>query len=393
MPPRKSPALQPAVTRPTRASKEKARKVIQTAIKVSKPPRKSHPPVPVTRRATAISPTQSPSSSSSNEQDSDSSEMSWQGVGASSGIRNRRRTRESLRKMIRKVVNEILAERVANKSVTPVVPSVGVRSRGLAGGGIETGSATPTGMFPTSPMPESYPRHILLRWPWVDVETVTLIQLGQFDIESLPKLHQTDDLRNAYIKKSVKGILQPLDGGPSEILIGTTRLQASFREPTSFFLAWQTYISIRTAFHPDRASGLASWTERLHFYLSLNYPWSGILEYIIAYYKLNQNAVAEAWFDPNTILISQCLTLYQQKPAATVHQSIGGKSGSGGSRFSGSSKSTSVAKPSNEMCVMFNRAAGCQWPQNHGGQKCPHRHTCNVCTSDQHNALSCPKLK
>jgi len=27
-----------------------------------------------------------------------------------------------------------------------------------------------------------------------------------------------------------------------------------------------------------------------------------------------------------------------------------------------------------------------------GGEKCPHRHTCNVCTSEQHNALSCQKV-
>ena len=105
-------------------------------------------------------------------------------------------------------------------------------------------------------------------------------------------------------------------------------------------------------------------------YLSLNYPWSGILEYIIAYCKVNQNAMADTWFDPNTILISQYLTLHQEKPAAVPHQSSGGaaNSGGGGTKFPGGSKSTSsIAKPSNKICVMFNRAAGCQWPQNHPG--------------------------
>ena len=103
-------------------------------------------------------------------------------------------------------------------------------------------------------------------------------------------------------------------------------------------------MSIRTAFNSDRASGLALWTSCLHFFELLNYPWFGILEYIIAYYKLNQNAMPDTWFDPNTILISQYLTLHQQRPL--LHQSLVGSSKSGGgSKSSGLSRLPPLQKP------------------------------------------------
>jgi hypothetical protein len=189
--------------------------------------------------------------------------------------------------MIRTAVETVLAEKAPTHDTS-------------LGGGL--GSTLQTGMAPY-PLPAilstGLPHHILLRWPWVDADTVKLIQLGNFDIDALPKLHQSDQMRNAYVKKSVQGILHPLNGAPAEVLIGNTRLQASFKDSTSFFLAWQIYVSIRTTFHPDRAAGLAFWTERLHFFILLNYPWSGILEYIIAFYKLNQNSAPDVWFDSN----------------------------------------------------------------------------------------------
>jgi hypothetical protein len=330
--------------------------------------------------------------------------MSWQGLleedsvaasaSSASGLR-RARTLQSLKAMMREVAESVLAEKAADKLPVVTVPPVGagnVTVNSLPLDPVITmGGMVQTGILPIVPFSGSFPLHILLRWPWVDAETINLIQLGRFEIESLPKLHQTDELRNAYIKKSVKGVLHPLDSGPSEILIGTMRLQASFRDSINFYLAWQVYISIRTTFHPERASGLALWTSRLHFFESLNYPWPGILEYIIAYYKLNQNAVPDSWFDPNTILISQCLTLHQQRQAP--HQSnVGGPKPGGGSKSSGGSKMiSSAAKSSDEICINFNRPAGCLWPQKNNGQTCPHRHVCNRCISDQHGAQKCPK--
>jgi hypothetical protein len=181
-----------------------------------------------------------------------------------------------------------------------------------------------------------------------------------------------------------------MDGSPAEVLIGTTKLQASFKDLNTFFLAWLIYVSIRVSSHLERAPGVILWTERLHFYVSLNYPWSGILEYIIPFYNLNQNSAPDVWLDPNPTLISHYLTLHQQPISAVSGHStatVAAAKTGGGKK----ARSTNPSVPSNEMCIMFNRSTGCTWPQTHAGETCPHRHTCNVCTSDKHNAMSCPK--
>jgi hypothetical protein len=101
------------------------------------------------------------------------------------------------------------------------------------------------------------PQHILSRWPWVPEDTIKSIAIGNFEINSLLKLHRSDDLRNAYLKHSMKGIYQPLDGGPPEIIVGTSKLHASFSNPTTFFLAWHIYVSIRAEFKPEMGIRLA----------------------------------------------------------------------------------------------------------------------------------------
>jgi hypothetical protein len=52
---------------------------------------------------------------------------------------------------------------------------------------------------------------------------------------------------------------------------------------------------------------------------------------------------------------------------------------------------SSAVKSSDEICIMFNHAVGCLWPQKNNGPTCPYRHLCNRCTSDQHSAQRCPK--
>jgi hypothetical protein len=380
MPPKrraaKSTVMRP---QPSRASKDKAKKVIQSATMKHKtaPPKKRAP----RGRRTSPSP-DSPTSSSSTS----SSESPWEGIFTPPPDSRHHPQplpdKETLTDMIRGAVETILAEKSSTGQEAPL--------------GRGSGTASQSGMAPY-PLPAilstGLPHHILLRWPWVDTETVNLIQLGKFDIDALPKLHQSDQMRNAYVKKSVQGILHPLSGGPAEVLIGNTKLQASFKDSTSFFLAWQIYVSIRTTFHPDRAAGLAFWTERLHFFISLNYPWTGILEYIIAFYKLNQNSAPDIWFDSNPTLISHCLTLHQQQPVSAVPGGQNSDSTSSGKNTkSMGAKTTSRASVSkDEICIMFNREIGCIWPQRHGGEKCPRRHSCSICASDQHNAVSCPK--
>jgi hypothetical protein len=228
------------------------------------------------------------------------------------------------------------------------------------------------------------PRNILSRWPWVDKDTIELIANGNFQIDGLPKLHRTDELRNAYLKKALKGVYQPLEGGPAEVIIGTTKLHSSFKEPTTFFLAWHIYMSIRTTFEPSRAAGLVNWTERLFYLVHLNYPWASILEYIIAYFQLYQDTSPNDWFDPDSTLIAYHLTLSQQKAptaAAPPTHNNGSKPKSNTNR-----KSESIG---DEICLMHNCSAGCGWKEKKG-EKCPRRHVCMVCTSSQHSALTCP---
>jgi hypothetical protein len=213
MPPKRRAA--PAnVTRPqpSHASKDKARKVIESATTKRKTP----PPKKRAPRGRRTSPSPVSSSSSSGSEDS---ELSWRGLFSPPPQDSRRPPRqlpdkETLTDMMRGVVETILAEKATMREA-PI------------GGGL--GTALQTGMAP-HPLPAilatGLPHHILLRWPWVEADTVNLIQLGNFDIDTLPKLHQSDQLRNAYVKK-VKGILQPLDGGPAEVFIGKQHQVAS----------------------------------------------------------------------------------------------------------------------------------------------------------------------
>ena len=115
----------------------------------------------------------------------------------------------------------------------------------------------------------------------------------------------------------MKGIYQPLGGSPTEIVVGTSKLHSSFRDPTTFFLAWQIYVSIRAEFKPVMGTRLAYWTERLQYFVQLNYPWPAILEYIIAYYQTYQDRTdPDAWFKPDSTLINYHLTLVKQKTTA-----------------------------------------------------------------------------
>jgi hypothetical protein len=177
-----------------------------------------------------------------------------------------------------------------------------------------------------------------------------------------------------------------LEGGPPEIIIGNTKLQSSFKDSTTFFLAWHIYVSIRTEFKPALAPGLANWTERVLYFVQLNYPWPSILEYVIAYYQTYQNSTEQAaWFDPNPTLMQYHLTLVQQRPQPPPPPPSRNGSGNGSKSKSNSQKAELVA---HEICVMHNRIAGCVWKDKMGG-KCPRRHVCSACTSPQHTVLSC----
>ena len=67
--------------------------------------------------------------------------------------------------------------------------------------------------------------------------------------------------RNFATSAAIRVTGTSLEGDPAEGIIGTTKLQSSFKKPTTFFLAWHIYMSIRATFEPSRAAGLTDWRE------------------------------------------------------------------------------------------------------------------------------------
>jgi len=118
------------------------------------------------------------------------------------------------------------------------------------------------------PLLVASPHRILPRCSWVSQDTIDSIGNGMLEIDGLPKLHRTDELRHTYLQRSLKGVYQSLDGGPMEIIIGSTKLQSSFKDPTTFFLTWNIYRSIRTSFESLRGSGLTNWMREVMLFIS-----------------------------------------------------------------------------------------------------------------------------
>ena len=305
-------------------------------------------------------------------------DSAWEGLTRSNQQIHRGDLMEGVEKMVRDTMSDVFASREGKEGKHAASVAVHPPRRYS-----DEGTNPPLLLARASPAGTA-PRNILSRWPWVEKETIELIANGDFQIDGLPKLHRTNHLRNAYLKKSLKGVYQPLDGGPMEVIVGSTKLQSSFQEPTTFFLAWQIYISIRATFEPTRAAGLADWTERLHYLIYLNYAWVAILEYIVAYFQLYQDTSPDDWFKPDTTLIAYHLTLSQQKASTAVASQPHNVSKP---KANTSRKSEST---SDEICVMYNRSTGCTWKERKG-EKCPHRHACIVCTSSQHTASTCPE--
>lgn len=246
-------------------------------------------------------------------------------------------------------------------------------------------SATPTaGMITTSNVPyiAPSPSNVLSRWSWVDQITIESIANGEFNINHLPKLHREEDTRNRHIKTSIEGIFNPFDTTkPPEVLVGQTKMHQAFKDPDTFFSAWQVYTSIRSSYRPERAPGLALFSERIYFHIQLNYPWYRILNYIIAFFRAYQNSAPEVWNDVDGTLVANTLAVAQQRPALD--------------NISKSSRvytdSTSIAADTSlnqQICRNWNRMDfGCKKPD------CPRRHICSICDQDGHRAFQCPSIK
>ena len=222
--------------------------------------------------------------------------------------------------------------------------------------------------------------NVLKRWSWVDQATVDSISDGTFDINNLPKLHREEDPRNRHLKSTIKGGLIPFDKNEQpEVFIGETKMHKAFKDPYTFFSAWEVYVSIRTAYAPDRAPGLALFNERIYHMLQLNYSWHSVLNYILAFFRKYQDSSdLGIWDDVEGTLIANHVVLTQQKPSASSDPPSKSKSGR---RYNGE---TDIAK---QICMNWNR-------KNVGCKGCERRHVCSICEEGDHRAfLPCPARK
>jgi hypothetical protein len=234
-----------------------------------------------------------------------------------------------------------------------------------------TGSSSSIPPFSSSPV-----KNVLSRWSWLEATTVESIANGQFDLNSLPKLHRQEEFRNRHVKTTVEGFHFPLDKSkPAEVIIGRTKMHLAFKDLPTFISAWQVYVSVRTSYHPDRGPGLAMWLERITHYVHLSYPWPVILNYIIDYFGAHQNSPPEVWYIPDQELVSNHLAISQQKSSVNTIPPTKSKGKSSGTPMS------------QQICHNWNRMdIGCK------NMDCPRRHICPTCNKDSHRAFQCPSI-
>ena len=113
-----------------------------------------------------------------------------------------------------------------------------------------TPSGPPSGNTPDNPL------NVLARWSWIDKTVVDSIALGEFDLNSLPKLHREQILRNKHSVKTLESYSIPLDGSKPKIVTGRMKMDSAFPDLATFLSAWLMYISVRTTFAPERAAGV-----------------------------------------------------------------------------------------------------------------------------------------
>jgi hypothetical protein len=138
-----------------------------------------------------------------------------------------------------------------------------------------------------------------------------------FDINHLPKLHREETARDRYLMKTAEGLRMSLDNGKVELLTTRTKLQSAFRDLLSFLSAWQVYVTIRSQYHPERGSGLMSWTKRLIYHAQIH-PWYAVLNYAIAYFQKHQRDPPEYWFQSDSDLIVDTIMSIPSRPATTT---------------------------------------------------------------------------
>ena len=216
---------------------------------------------------------------------------------------------------------------------------------------------------------------VLSQWFWLDKSTIEAIDRGNFDINQLPKLLREESLRNRYLTKAADGFRVSLDGSKVELITTRTKLQTAFPNLQLFLSAWQIYVSVRTQYHPEYSSGIASWTERLIYRASIH-PWNAVLNYAIAYFQAHQKDAPSYWFRPDSDLITDTI---MSSPWPMVSNNL---------RSLPASSSETSGYGSN-ICQNWNRSK-CKVKET-TGHDCLRRHVCNTCLGEDHRALQCPQ--
>ena len=242
----------------------------------------------------------------------------------------------------------------------------------------------PTASLTGNELPLSHRDGILSRWPWVDPSLVDDINNGKFNIYDLPKLHRDEYLRNRYISKSVEGVMQPLAGGKSHIVQSKTKLQSSFKNFETFVSAWSVYVGIRTSFEPKRAPGFAMWMDRLATFVSLQYEFTSIINYVIAYFQAHQNSSPEAWFLVDSELHSEHFGNAAQRALNSLRSQPAKPSAKAPTGL------FTTIPITDQVCRNWNRPSGCKIKEV-TKRECLRRHVCSNCLESGHKEPSCTK--
>jgi len=227
------------------------------------------------------------------------------------------------------------------------------------------------------PLPSPSANNVLSRWPWVEASMVASIANGEFDINNLVKLHREEEVRQRHTKMTTEGVFQPLDKSKSsEVIVSMSKLHRVFKDLPTFLGAWTVYTSIRVTYSPDRGAGILLFTERIVFHYQLNYPWSNIFNYILAFFRKHQNSHPDIWNDVDSVLVSNYLSVSQQRPPPGAAP--------GRTLNTRSSKSFELAPISQQVCHNWNRMhTSCNRTD------CPRRHVCAICQKE-HRSWQCP---
>jgi hypothetical protein len=215
----------------------------------------------------------------------------------------------------------------------------------------------------------------------VDPAIVEDIANGKFNIYDLPKLHRDETYRNRYISKTVEGIVHPLSGGRPHIIQAKTKLHSSIKDLPTLMSVWPVYTAIRGTYVPQRAPGLSIFTSRLAYHSGLNYDFTVIINYLVAYFQKHQNSPPDSWHNLDTELHAEHFGLAAQKALLSNHP---------GKSPATLSQSTAQVLPIQEqVCRGFNRKEGCKIKER-TGQRCLRLHLCSSCRSAAHSFPTCP---